>query len=172
MNEWLGAPWEVVARVAVTTGLFYLTIFAVLRIAGRRTLAQFSAFDYVVTIAMGSLLAGTALSPSTTFAQGVTALIVLIGLQLLIGWLRQRSGPARRLLDFQPQEIGRDGRLSLSSNPLRAQLTEDEVRSLLREKGIFDVEDARLVILEPNGSISVLRGGGGADSPDAPRRAR
>lgn len=156
MTEWLGAPWDVLGRVAVTTALFYVTVFAVLRIAGRRTLAQFSAFDFVVTIAMGSLLAGTALSPRTTFAQGAVALVVLVGMQVLLGSLRQRSRRARTVLDFEPEEIGRDGELSLSSSPLGAQLTEEEVLSLLRQRDVFDVRKAQRVILEPDGRISVV----------------
>lgn len=155
--EWLGDSWGVVGRVAATTAFFYSTMFVVLRFAGRRTLSQFSAFDFVVTIAMGSLLAGTALSTGTTYAQGVTALTVLVAMQLGIAWLRRRSAVARRVLDFAPEEIGRDGELALATSPWGAQLTADEVRSRLREKGIFDLSGVDLVVLEPNGKISVLR---------------
>lgn len=157
MADWLGAPLQVLVRVALTTALFYVWIFILLRLAGRRTLAQFSAFDFVVTIAIGSLLASTVLSPDPSLAQGAVALLVLVALQMLIGWIRQHSGRARWALDFPPEEIGREGELSLSSNPLGAQLTQDEVRSLLREKGVFDVDEVEVVILEPNGKISVRR---------------
>lgn len=156
MIENLGAPAAVLGRVAVTTTLFYVTMFVVLRIGGRRTLAQFSAFDFVVTVAMGSLLASTALSPEPTYSQGVVALVSLVAAQTVVAAVRQRSNLARRFLDFAPEVIARDGELILSTSPWRAQLTRDEVRSLLRKKGIFDVGEVDSVILEPGGGISVV----------------
>lgn len=144
----------------------YLTMFVALRVSGRRTLAQFSAFDFVVTIAMGSLLAATALSPGPSYGRGAVALVVLILMQLVIAWTRQRVAWTRKVLDFRPVEIIRNGRMELTSSPFGPQLTADEVRSMLRQKGVFDVENVRQVILEPDGKISVLRDPAAASSDE------
>lgn len=79
-----------------------------IRLAGRRTVARFSAFDVVVTTALGSLIASTAVGRDPSYGQGVTAMITLLGLQVGVGALRQRSAAARRLLDFTPWVVVRD----------------------------------------------------------------
>ena len=145
--------------VAAATAGFYITMLVLLRVAGRRTLAQMSAFDVVITIALGSLLASTARGPASDFMRGLIALGVLLVLQLAIGVLRRRWDWFRRLSDFSPLEIGRDGRLELPTGVLGVQVTEGEVRSMLRQDGVFRVEDAALIVLEPNGRISVLHRG-------------
>ncbi len=55
MKEWFVASWDVVGFVVLSTVAMYLSVLIGVRIAGRRTLAQLSAFDAVVTIALGSI---------------------------------------------------------------------------------------------------------------------
>lgn len=142
-------------RIALTTVAFYVTLLATLRISGRRTLAQLSAFDAVITIALGSLLASTATGPPGSYGRNVVALVVLLALQTVVATLRKRSGTVRRLVDFQPEDLGRGSSLDLRSGPFGPQLTEQEVHSRLRDKGVFDPSQAASVILEPAGQISV-----------------
>jgi hypothetical protein len=62
MDEWLGASWRTVGFVVVGTVATYLSTLVAIRLAGRRTVAQLSSFDIVVTVAIGSLVASTASS--------------------------------------------------------------------------------------------------------------
>lgn len=155
MAEWFGSTWPRIGFVAMSTAAVYASIVVAVRVAGRRTLAQMSAFDVVVTVALGSMLSSIALTPEPSYAEGMTAVATLLALQVIVGVLRQGSPLLRRLLDFGHIVIVRNGEPNLSSAPTGAQLTEAELRSALRERGVFDLEDAALVILEPNGSFSV-----------------
>jgi uncharacterized membrane protein YcaP (DUF421 family) len=56
--------WESIARTLLMTSLSYVTMVILLRISGKRTLAKMNAFDFVVTIALGSSLATVALNKS------------------------------------------------------------------------------------------------------------
>ena len=165
MREWFWSSWATIGFVAAGTAAIYATTFVVVRIAGRRSLSQLSAFDAVITVALGSTLASTALSRDVPYAQGATVIVTLLTLQILIAAVRQRWGAARRLLDFSAETVVADGQLTLPSSPFSSQLSEDELRSLLRQRGHFELDGLRLVLLEPSGGqISIVSAD---DPPDA-----
>ncbi len=155
MDEWLGASWRTVGYVVVSTVATYLSTIVAVRLAGRRTIAQLSSFDIVVTVAIGSLVASTAAGNDPSYAQGMTALVTLLLLQVGIAALRQRSATLRRVLDFQPETVVDDGRVNLPTGPLTSQITSEELRSKLRQRGVFDLDGVTLVLVEPTGELSV-----------------
>lgn len=156
-GEWLGASWSTIGFVAFSTAAIYVTTFVAVRLAGRRSLSQLSAFDAVVTVAIGSTIASTALDRRPPYAQGATVIGTLLALQIAIAAARQRWPAARRILDFPAEVVVRDGKMDLPTSPMSSQLSEDELRSLLRRQGIFHIEDLRRVVLEPSGDdISVV----------------
>lgn len=148
-----------VAPTVVGTIALYAAVLVMVRIAGRRTLAQFSAFDVLVTIAIGSVVAGAALPESPRPLDGIVVVATLLLLQTLLGAVRQHSRHARRYLDFEPETLVEDGEVSTSTSPFGAQLTRGEIESRLRQEGIDDVTGVALVILEPTGKFSIWRGG-------------
>jgi uncharacterized membrane protein YcaP (DUF421 family) len=78
--EFLGASPETLLRTAVVGSLAYVALVAMLRISGKRTLSQMNAFDFVVTVALGSTLATILLSQDVSLGEGLTVLALLIGL--------------------------------------------------------------------------------------------
>ncbi len=163
MSEWLGASWQTVGYVVAGTVAMYFSTLAAARIAGRRTLAQLSAFDTIITIAMGSLLASTSVTRDASYTQGLAVLLTLLVLQLVVAWGRRRFSVLRRLIEFEPQLVVRDGEVHLDRNPLGVQLTRGELESALRQHGVFDLANARIVVLEPTGKMSVAADPGGPD---------
>ena len=133
----------------------YLSTIVAIRLAGRRTVAQLSSFDIVVTVAIGSLVASTAASNDPSYVQGMTALVTLLLLQIGVAALRQRSATLRRILDFKPETVVDGGRVDLPTGPLSSQITPDELRSKLRQQGVFDLDAVTLVVVEPTGELSV-----------------
>jgi uncharacterized membrane protein YcaP (DUF421 family) len=121
--------------------------------------AQLSAFDIVVTIALGSLIASTAASRDPSYLEGSTAIATLLTLQVAAAALRQRFKPVRRLLDFSPWVVVRDGEVRLPVTPFGPQMTPDELFSKLREMDVSDLQTVRLVVIEPTGGVSVVRQG-------------
>jgi uncharacterized membrane protein YcaP (DUF421 family) len=149
----------VVGTVVAVTAAMYASVLAATRVAGRRTLAQLSAFDVVVTIALGTILGSTAVSPSVSYGDGVAAILALLSLQVVIGSIRRRSPAMRRLVDFRPLDVVDGGQVDLPRGLLGPQLTEDELRSQLRLRGCFDPGTVRQAVLEPVGGMSVASAG-------------
>lgn len=149
--------WSSGAQVGGTvlrTFLLYVIAVVAARVTGRRTLSQMSAFDVVVTIAIGTLVASAALPTRTTVSDGAAALLTLLSLQVAVGAPRQRYAAVERWVDFRPVSIVRDGEMDLPRAPWTAQLTRSDVESRLRQRGIGAVGDASRVVLEPSGRFS------------------
>lgn len=179
LRDWFASTWQTAAYVAASTTAIYCSVLLAVRVAGRRTVARLSAFDVVVTISLGSVVASTAVSREPTYAQGMTATATLLLLQVAAGALRQRFALMRRLLDFRPYVVVRDGEQRLSTTPLGPQVSEDELWSMLREQGVFRLDGIRLVMIEPTGGVSIVRDGDdvpveaeGGDGPPVPTRVR
>ena len=150
-------------RTAVIGVCAYVSLIALLRVTGKRTLSKMNAFDLVVTVALGSTLATILLNKDVTLAQGVLALAVLIVLQFIITWSSVRVRWVRRVVTGEPLLLLHRGRL-LPRALRRARVTEDEVRAAVRSAGVAALEDVEAVVLETEGSFSVVRGGSSAGS--------
>jgi uncharacterized membrane protein YcaP (DUF421 family) len=144
-----------VTGTVVRTALVYFVVLVAVRVAGRRTLAQMSAFDTIVTVGLGTLAASTALPSGTTLADFIAVLLTFLILQTLLAALRQRSARVRQWLDFQPEVIVRNGRPELRRAPWTAQLTDSDLESRLRQNGVTDLAHATLVVLESTGQVTV-----------------
>ncbi|MFP5369145.1 MAG: DUF421 domain-containing protein [Actinomycetes bacterium] len=158
MSEWFGASWATIGYVVAGTAAAYGSTLLAVRIAGRRTVARLSAFDLIITIAIGSLLASASVSADPSYVQATTALVTLLLLQVVVAAARRRFPIVARLLEFEPRVVLRDGDVDLDRGLFGAQLTRAELESALRQQGVFDPSTARLVVLEPTGKFSVAPG--------------
>ncbi|MES1026405.1 hypothetical protein ABN584_26250 [Gloeocapsa sp. BRSZ] len=78
---------EPLIRIVVVGTLAYFSLLILLRISGKRTLAQLNAFDFVITIAIGSTFGRLITAKSVSLAESITAFFTLIFLQYLVSWL-------------------------------------------------------------------------------------
>ena len=147
--------WWGLLRVVVVGGLAYAALIAVLRISGKRTLSKWNAFDFVVTIALGSTLATVLLSKDVKLFEGLTAFALLVGLQFLITWAAVRSDTADKLVKSSPTLLLRRGEF-LDDKLLAVRVTRSEVLAAVRSSGIGSLDAVEAVVLETDGSFSVV----------------
>nr|CAD6601240.1 hypothetical protein RKHAN_00843 [Rhizobium sp. Khangiran2]CAD6614170.1 hypothetical protein RFYW14_02655 [Pseudorhizobium flavum] len=147
--------WENIFRTIMVGLLAYVSVILFIRISGKRTLAKLNAFDLVVTVALGSTLSSVLLQKSISLAQGVTALGLLIALQYLVTFLSVRSTRFAKLVRSQPSLLARHG-IFYGDAMVRQRLTEDEVLSAVRAQGLQGLENVEAVILESDGSLSII----------------
>ena len=153
---WFDA-WTDVVRVLVVGAAAYITLIVVLRISGKRTLAKLNAFDLVVTVAVGSTLATILLNADVSFAEGVTALALLAVLQFLAATVSSRLKAGRSVLTSRPTLLVSKG--CLRHDELRNQrVSVDEIHQAIRSSGHGDVSQVSAVVLETDGSLSVIAG--------------
>lgn len=140
--------------------LAYALLVTFLRLFGNRTLAQMNAFDFIITIALGSTLASILLSGDVALAEGAVALLLLVALQFLVTWTTVRHPRLRALVTGEPRRLTKRGRM-LDDALRTARITEAEVRMALRDAGLASVADAEAVVLETNGTFTVVKASDG-----------
>jgi uncharacterized membrane protein YcaP (DUF421 family) len=147
-------------RILVVGPLPYVALVAILRISGKRTLTKLNAFDLVVTVALGSTLATVLLNKSVSLAEGVLALAILVILQFAITWLSVRSPGFGSLVKSEPTLLVRQGQFL--DRAMRTQrITREEVMAALRSNGVPDAARVAAVVLETDGTITVITDAGG-----------
>lgn len=147
--------WQGLFRTFVVGVSAYVILVLILRVSGKRTLSKMNAFDFVVTVALGSTLATILLSKDTALAEGVLALVLLVGLQLIITWLSVRSKTVSYLVKSEPRLLFHRG--DFLHGAMRAErVNQDEILQAMRSQGIGAIEKVEAVVLETDGSLSVL----------------
>jgi uncharacterized membrane protein YcaP (DUF421 family) len=155
--SWLIGHWNDAWMVCLKTVLLYGTALAGLRLGTRRTLAQMSLFDFVTAVAMGAVVGRTATASTTSYAEGGVALLTLIVIHRLVSVLRLHPA-VRRLTDHRIRILVDQGRIRRRQLYICG-LTEADLSSVLRQRGVTQLADVRLVLYEPTGSLTVLRDG-------------
>jgi uncharacterized membrane protein YcaP (DUF421 family) len=152
----LFADWQTLLEVVARTAGGYLAIMILMRLVGDQALGKMSAYDLIVTISLGGILAAIAVNHEISIAEGLVAIATMVAIQELIRLWRARSRRARRMTSAPPRLVVWDGRL-LEDRLERWSVTRDEVRAAVRRQGIAAVEDVQAVVMENDGGWSVVR---------------
>jgi len=147
--------WESLLRTFIITVLAYFSLILMLRVSGKRTLSKMNAFDFTVTVALGSTLAAVSLNKEIPLADGALALGSLVSLQFLITWLSVRINFVKSIITSTPSLILYKGDMILSALK-KERITTEEVWAKAREKGYSSLSDIDAMILETTGEITIV----------------
>jgi uncharacterized membrane protein YcaP (DUF421 family) len=165
------STWSDLGRVLLTGVVAYVGLVILLRLSGKRTLTKLNAFDFVVTIALGSALASALLPGDAALVDGLLALVVLIVAQYLVARLQVHHRGFRRLIKSEPTLLLRRGEWR-DDAMRRERVTREDVLAVLRENGLASVRDAEAVVLETDGSLSVITDEPASDEQSTLRNVR
>ena len=143
---------------AVLAALALVWVVLLVRVVGLRSFSKMTSFDFVMTIAMGSLVGSAARSTTwTDYLQAVAAMASLFLVQWVTANLRNSSHWANRVIQNQPVLLMRDGKVL--EEALRAtRVSRDSLFEKLRGANVLDMAKVRAVVLETTGDVSVLHG--------------
>lgn len=162
------SSWSSLARVLMVGAAAYVFLVMIVRVSGKRSLSQLNAFDFVVTVALGSTLATVLLDRNVTLADGATAFVLLAGLQFVVAWLSVRWRPFERTVTARPVMLVSNG--VLDEEAMRSgRVTESQVMQAVRSGGFGHLGLVGAVILEPNGTLSVIGQSSMGDGSALPR---
>lgn len=152
----LGLPWW---DLAFRAALVYLVLLLGFRLTGKREVGQFTLFDLVFVLLVSNAVQPAITGPDVSLAGGLVIVAALLAVNALVAQLRLRSPLVRRLMEGHPTVIAREGRW-LPEALRREGLSEEDCLMAMREHGVQDVREVALAILETDGTISILTGGG------------
>lgn len=142
-------------RIVTVGFLAYVGLIIFLRISGKRTLTKLNAFDLVVTVALGSTLATVLLNNSISLLEGMTAFALLIFLQYLFTLFSVHSKWFNNIIKSEPSLLFLDEQF-LRSTMKKERIKEIEILQAIRNTGFGSTEKVKAVVLETDGSLSVI----------------
>ena len=155
----LDTPWpDIIARGVLLAIAAIIWVVVLIRLNGLRSLSKMTNFDFVSTVATGSLLASAAtVSEWPAFVQCLVAIVFLFAGQFVLAKMRKSTDDIENVLSNKPRLLMRDG--VMNEEALKAaRVTKSDVIAKLRESNALDFDKVRAVILESTGDISVLHG--------------
>ncbi|WP_237226516.1 DUF421 domain-containing protein [Rubinisphaera sp. JC750] len=148
--------WDSLYKIFISTLVGYAVLILFVRIFGKRSTSKMNNFDWIVTVAVGSVLASMAVLKDVTVSDGILAIILLLGGQFLITTATSRWEWARVLLLSPSSTLYENGRFREAE--LRKQrVSQREILSAVRENGLDCLEDVDIITFEPDAEIAVVR---------------
>lgn len=133
----------------------YLGLIVVVRLLGKKSLARITAFDLVYTFVLGGIVEEAIYDDAVDIPALLIALLAWAAMIYLVEWLVQKNDTINHLLKGNPAVLVYDGKLVAPS--LKKNLVEmEQLRSMLRAGGCYSLENARHVILENGGQITLV----------------
>jgi uncharacterized membrane protein YcaP (DUF421 family) len=148
----LSMPWWAFVLRAVAV---YFILLLLLRLSGKRTMGQFTAFDMLLVVLLGNAVQNALLGTDTSVVGGLLLAATLIALNWLVGLASARSTKVENWVEGAPVLLARDGQVF--RDVLRRELiSKEDFERTMREAGCLDVADIRLAVLETDGHITLI----------------
>lgn len=145
--------------------LIYTFLVVGMRLSGKHQVGELSINDLAILLLVSNAVESAMVSDDTSLTAGVIVAGTLFAIEWIVSYLRYRSERFRRVLEGEPAVLVFHGAVRQEALR-REQLTEDDLKALLREQGHLHYEEVEVVILETNGTVSVISKKG--ESSDAP----
>ncbi|WP_231928155.1 DUF421 domain-containing protein [Devriesea agamarum] len=136
------------------TVLVYLGVLIIVRVAGKRLLAQMNSMDLVVVLLLSNVVQNAIIGPDNSLLGGIVGAVVLVLFNSLVERSARRWRPLRHIIEGPSSTVIRDG--AVDDRALaRLGLTRGELSTALRRQGADTVQEVELAQIEPGGSITV-----------------
>lgn len=136
--------------------LAYIGLVILLRVSKKRTLSRLNMFDFVITIAFGSAMASVILSSSVSLIEGLLGFTVLIFSQFVVTFISYRSDKFTSLIKAEPKLLYSEGHYYREAMK-NERVKEVEILQSIRKQGIGSLDEVKAVVLETDGSMSIIK---------------
>jgi uncharacterized membrane protein YcaP (DUF421 family) len=146
--------WQPAVYAALKALALFATAVTAFRLVLRRTIAEFTPFDWVTAVAVGAIVGRTATAADTSWLTGTAALLTLIAAHDLVARLRLIPWVSR-IVDPPVRILISHGQVD-DANLKRCRLTRGDLDAVLRQHGQQTAADVRLAVFETKGVVSVF----------------
>ncbi|HXG65362.1 MAG TPA: YetF domain-containing protein [Blastocatellia bacterium] len=145
---------ELIMTAVRALGVFAI-VLVIIRLSGKRTIGNFTAFDLLVALMLGEVV-DEIIYGDVTFTQGVVALLVIALAQYGTSWLSYWQHGLDKILEGAPTVIVKDGKLQ-RDGMRHERMNEKDVMAELRLNAIDDLREVKLAAVEHDGQVSVIK---------------
>lgn len=165
MENWLIASWPTLLETVASVFIFFTIVIFIVRVAGLRTFAKMSSFDFASTIAMGTVIASVVMNGGQSILKGTIAFGTIALFQQIYANLKLRFPTVQDVAENEPTML-MDGPNFLNENMKKTGVNRSEIIAKLREANVITMSQVRAVVLETTGDISVLHSDDGTRLED------
>lgn len=134
----------------------YVVLLLVFRLAGKRSLAQITTFDFVLLLVIGEATQQALLGEDFSLTTAVIVIVTLVLIDIGLSLAKQRSPLLDKLIDDVPLIVLEDGR-PIHDRMKRARVDESDILISARElQGLERLDQIKYAVLERNGTISII----------------
>lgn len=143
-------------NIAIELVVGYMALFVVTKVLGKTTVTQLTPFDFIASIVLSELV-GNALYDQNIGISSILFAIFIWGILIYsTEWVTQKFRRTRGFLEGSPSIMINKGKLSYEELK-KNHLDINQLQHLLRSKDVFTMRDVEYAILEPDGTLSVLK---------------
>ena len=153
--EFLYNGVDPLSRIFFVGTLAYISIIFAVRIFGSRSLSTMNAFDFIITVTLGSVFGRVLTAKGVALSEAILAFVLLLALQFLVSSLETRSKFFKNLVTSQPKLLFYDGKFERGLMK-KSRMNQDHLMGAARKKGFASLDQVKAIILETDGTISVL----------------
>lgn len=144
-----------IIRIIVIGILSYIFLILILRISGKRTLSKMNAFDFIITVALGSMLSNIIMDSSISLVEGMIGLGLLVLLQYIITFTSMRYRTVGSIIKSKPTLLYYNSEF-FEKNMIKERILKVVLEQAIRKAGYENYESISAIILETDGSLSVI----------------
>ena len=134
----------------------YIALMIIMRVAGKRSLAQITTFDFVLLLIIGEATQQALLGQDFSVTNAIIVIVTLVGLDIGLSLIKRHSKTIDKVLDDVPLVIVEDG-VPLKDRMAKARVDEEDVLSAARHlQGLERLDQIRYAVLERSGGISIV----------------
>lgn len=134
----------------------FFLLFLLIRVVGKKLIDQFNPFHFITAIVLSELLGNAIYEKSVPVSYIFYTTMVWGGLLFLVEYLDQKFLLLRQQFEGEPSVVIRNGQIDFEQLK-KNRMNINQLQSLLRQSEIFSIREVAFALIEPNGSISVLK---------------
>ena len=154
MHWWL--PEISVGEKILRSLIVYFFLLLMLRLLGKREVAQMTVFDLVVLLILSNVLQNAMIGPDNSVTGGLIGATAILIANWVMGRLAFQSKWFGRAIEGVPVLLVHHGQF-VEPNLRRESISKEDVLSTLRTQGVFHLHEVRVAVLEPSGKLSVMK---------------
>lgn len=136
--------------------LIYLFLVVLLRIFGKRELAQLNPFDLVVLLSLSNTVQNAIIGNDNSLTGGLIGALTLLSLNYVVVRFLFRHRRLDQILEGEPTTLIEQGRV-VTDNLAHELMTQSELLTVLHRQGFFRVDEVEQCVLEPGGGFAIKR---------------
>ena len=155
MYDFLTPDYKNLVQILITAPVLYALVIISIRLMGNRSTSSMNNFDWIVTVAIGSIFASTVVLNGTNLLEGVFAISFLLVIQFAVTYAVRRWEGVRNTVKSTPQLLFYDGEF-MKETMTGQRIIRAEVFAAMRERGYQNIDQVYAVVLETNAAISII----------------